>query len=208
MNISQTATSFTSQTSASQLRRQGPPPGGKEQLSSALESIGVDDSTAAKVLEQIDTAIATLDSESTSGRASRQAVRSVVDQVLESNGIDKAEVGDAIQSAELSGIDEGSRGGRPRGPRPPRRDNESETSAVESALISAGVEESSTDEWIDQIIGTIQELTTDSGSNVSQDELRKVLTNLFEENGVDFNTFEQAFANEFGSAGSFLDVLA
>lgn len=44
-------------------------------------------------------------------------------------------------------------------------------------------------------------------SNVSQDELRTVLTNLFDENGVDFNAFEQAFANELGSAGSFLDAL-
>ncbi|TWU59229.1 hypothetical protein Poly51_20150 [Rubripirellula tenax] len=214
MNISNSTSSYASQSSNSQSRPQGPRPGGKEQLSSALQSIGVDDSTAASVLEQIDAAISALNSESSSGSSSRNAIRSVVDEVLEANGIDSAEVGEAIQSAGASRAGGPSRSGgpsgagRPNGPPPPRKEDESETSTIESALLSAGADEASTDELISQIIGTIQELTTDAGSNVSQDELRSVLTSLLEENGVDFAAFEQAIGSSLGDAGSFLDLLA
>ncbi|TWU32196.1 hypothetical protein [Novipirellula artificiosorum] len=226
MNISNSMASFSSQASSSNSRPQGPPPKNDEKLASALQSLGVDDSTAANVLEQVDEAISLLRSESSSGGTSRAAFKSVVDDVLEANGIDSGEVEEAIQASGVSGAGgvtgassvsaagrpSGPGGpsgaGRPNGPPPPRREEESETSAVESALISAGLEESSTDELISQMIETIQELTAEAGSDVSQDELRLALTSLFEENGVDFSEFEQSLGEQLGSAGSFLDRIA
>ncbi|TWU03415.1 hypothetical protein [Neorhodopirellula pilleata] len=213
MNISSSTASFASQASSNSSRAPGPPPRVEDQLASALKTIGVDDSTSANVLEQVGESLSAMQSQSSSGRPSREAVQSAVSDVLEANGIDSAKVEEAIAArgpsrsggASRSGGPSGA--GRPNGPPPPPKKEESETSAVESALVSAGVDESSTDELISQIIDTIGELTTESGSNVSQDELRTVLTNLFEENGVDFSAFEQALASEIGSAGSFLDVL-
>jgi Clp amino terminal domain, pathogenicity island component len=220
MNISNATASFSSQASASTTRSQGQrPPRGEAQLSSALNSIGVDDSTAANVLAQVDDAISTLKSASSSGTTGREAIKSVIDDVLQANGIDSAKVEEAIQTNSL-GRASGTHGisrtggpsgaGRPAGPPPPRRqrEDESESSAVQSALLFAGAEESSTDELISQIIKTIQELSTDAGNSISQDELRSALSSLFEENGVDIDAFEQALNAEIGSAGSFFDRLA
>ncbi|TWT78728.1 hypothetical protein CA13_01250 [Planctomycetes bacterium CA13] len=178
----------------------------------------MDDSTAASVLEQIDEAITSLQSESSSGATSREAFQSVVNDVLEANGIDSGEFEEAIQAGGVSGAraasgaggPSGGRGpsgaGRPNGP-PPRREAESETSEVESALLSAGVDEASIDELINQMIETIAELTSESGSNVSQDDLQSSMKSLFDENGVDFDAFEQSLSEQFGATGSFLDRL-
>jgi len=208
MNISSSSAIFSSQASSHTSRPHGPPPKGEEQLASALKSIGVDDSTTAGVLEQVDEAILALQAESSSGRASREAVQTAVSDVLEANGIDSAKVEETIQASGPSRAGRPSGAGRPNGPPPPPKNEESETSAVESALLSAGADASSTDELISQIIETIQELTADTGSNVTPDEFRSVLTNLFAENGVDFSAFEQAIGNQLGAAGSFLDLLA
>ncbi|TWU35697.1 hypothetical protein Q31b_51320 [Novipirellula aureliae] len=224
MNISNSIASSSSQASAFSSRPQGPPKN-EEHLASALKSIGVDDSTAANVLEQVDEAISALKSESSSGMASRPALKTAVNDVLEANGIDSGEVEEAIQAGSaanssgvsvaggVSGVDGPagpggpSGGGRPNGPPPPRREDESDTSAVESALLSSGLEESSTDELISQMLETIQELTADAGSEVSQDKLRSALTSLFEENGVSFSEFEQSLGEQLGATGSFLDRL-
>ena len=219
MNISSSTASYASQASSSQTRPQnhsilGPPPkgGGKERLSSALETIGVDDSTAASVLNQIDEAIAVLESESSSGSSSHSQIRTTIEGVLEANGIDAGAVEEAIQAAGVSGpggpsgSGEPSRLGRPDGPPPPPRENE--TGSVESALLSAGVDASSTDELISQIIGTIQDLTSESSGTVSEDELRSTFASLLEENGVNVNAFEQAIGDQLGSEGSFLDFIA
>ncbi len=212
MNISSSVTSYSSQLSSSNSRPQGPPQQRREeQLASALESIGVDDSTAASVLEEIDEAISALESESSSGTTSRAAFRSAVNEVLEANGIDSAAVEEAIQASGAEGPSRSggpSGGGRPNGPPPPPREDESETSAVESALLSTGVEESSADDLINQIIETLQELTADSNSSVSQDNIRSAMTSLFEENGVDFDSFQAALNSELSSSGAFLDRLA
>ncbi|MCM2374208.1 hypothetical protein [Aporhodopirellula aestuarii] len=212
MNISNLNASYASQASSSSSRPQGPPPQkGEEQLSSALKSIGVDDSTAASVLDQIDEAISALESDSASGTTSRAAFKSAINEVLKANGIDSAEVEEAIQAGGVdgpSGTGGPSRGGRPNGPPPPPRDDESETSAVESALLSSGVDESSTDDLISQIIETLQELSSESSSSVSQDDIRSALTNLFEENGVNFDQFQQSLSSGVGSSGSFLDRVA
>ncbi|MDA8745804.1 hypothetical protein N9N28_14320 [Rubripirellula amarantea] len=218
MNVSNSTAVFSSQSSSTNSRPQGPPPRGEEQLSSALQSIGVDESTTADILAQVDEAIAALKSESTSGVTSRPAMKSVIDDVLEANGIDPSEVEEAIQASgagRSSGVEGSSEGGgasgrggpseagRPAGPPP----HEADSSVVESALLSAGADESSTDELINQIIDSIQELTNQSDSNVSQEELRSILTSLFEENGVDIDQFEQALSEQVGSPGSFLNLL-
>ncbi|MGB7329588.1 MAG: hypothetical protein WBD31_32235 [Rubripirellula sp.] len=218
MNISNSTASYASQASSANSRTQGarpqgPPPGGKEQLSSALQSIGVDDSTAASVLEQIDVAISALNTETSSGRASRDAVRSTIEEVLETNGIDSAEVDEAIQAAGATGVSGPSRSGgpsgagRPNGPPPPRPED-TDTSDVESALLSAGVDESSVDELLSKIIETVGELASNSETGITEDELRAALTSVLEENDVDVDSFEQALSSQLGSAGSFLNRLA
>ena len=207
MNISSSTASFSSQASSYISRPQGPPPKVEQRLASALKSLGVDDATSANVLKQVDEALSALQSESSSGRPSREAVQSAVSDILEANGIDSAKVEEAIGASGPSRSGRPAGAGRPNGPPPPKKE-ESETSAVASALISAGAEESSTDAMISKIIETIQASTSDAGSNVSHDELRSTLTSLFEANGVDFSAFEQALGNKLGAPGSFLDRLA
>lgn len=209
MNISNLNVAYANQSSSAQARPQASPPKkGKEHLSAALQSIGVDESTSADVLTQIDEAISMLESESSSGTVSRDVIRSTIDGVLEANGIDRAEVGEAIRAngPARSGGSPGS--GRPNGPPPPPRQDESETSTVESALLSAGVDESSTDDLIRQIVDAIGELTPDLNSNASVEDIQSALNSVLKENGVDLELFEQAIANQFDTVGLFLDRLA
>ena len=212
MNISSSTASYASQTSSTQARPQGPPPkkAGKEQLSAALETVGVDNLTAASVLSQVDEAISALGA----GSSSHSKIRSVIQGVLEENGIDPGEVEEAIQAVGGLVADEASssRGpsgsGRPGGTPPPRQKNEIESGSIESALLSAGVDESSTDELIGQIIGTIQDLASESSGSVSQSELRTAFTSLLGQNGVNISAFDQAIGDQLASEGLFLDVLA
>ncbi len=150
MNIDNSTAAYSTQAAANTSRPQGPPAKLEDQLASARQSIGVDDATSANVLEQVGEAISALASESTSGRPSREVVQSAVGEVLEANGIDAGTVEEALQASSPFGAGRATGDGRPQGPPPPQE--ESETSAVESALQSVGAEESSTDELIGQII--------------------------------------------------------
>lgn len=154
------------------------------------------------------------------GQTSRTQQRPSQQEVL-ANGIDPAEVGDAIQAGRPSGGAQQAsdaqqaggprRGGRPHGPPPPPRssdDSEEETSAVESALLSANVAEADIDELIAQMIETISELSADGSSDVSSNSIRSALTDVLNENGVDVERFEQALQGELGSSGSFFNRVA
>ncbi|MFG0266958.1 MAG: hypothetical protein ACF8AM_17685 [Rhodopirellula sp. JB055] len=213
MNLSGLRSAVSSQTSSSQSSRPGPPPPNEEQLTSALESVGVDDTTATKVLSQIDDALADLQSESSVGN-DPQAFRSAVEEVLDANGIDSAEVEQALRANGPSGVGgtEGasgpSRGGRPQGPPPPPPEDESTTSSLESALLSAGVDESSTDELVSQIIDSLEELAAEAEGNASTDQIREALTGVLEENGVDADAFAQAIASDLNEAGLVIDEYA
>ncbi|WDQ16322.1 hypothetical protein [Rhodopirellula sp. P2] len=213
MNLSGLSSAVSSQTSSTQSNRQGPPPPNEEQLSSALETVGVDDTTATKVLAQIDDAIAKLKSESSVGNTP-QAFRSAVEEVLDANGIDSAEVEQALRANGPSGTSEAAgasgpaRGGRPHGPPPPPPEDETTTSSLESALLSAGVDESSTDELVSQIIDSLEELVVESDGNASTDQIRAALTSVLEENGVDADAFAQAIAGDINEAGLVIDQYA
>ncbi|EKK01418.1 hypothetical protein RBSH_03327 [Rhodopirellula baltica SH28] len=204
---------LSAQSSSTQARRQGPPPPSEEQLASALQSVGVDDTTASKVLAQIDDAISELQSESSDGNQS-QAFRSAVEEVLDANGIDSAEVEQALRAngpAGAGGV-EGARGpgrgGRPQGPPPPPPEDETTTSSLESALLSAGVDESSTDELVSQIIDSLEELAAEADGNASTDQIRAALTGVLEENGVDADAFAQVIASDLNEAGLVIDEYA
>tara|TARA_R110002049_G_scaffold4601_5_gene32413 strand:- start:589108 stop:589737 length:630 start_codon:yes stop_codon:yes gene_type:complete len=209
MNISNSNVALTNQSSSAHRRPQGPAPKeGKEQLSAALQSIGVDEATKANVLTQIDEAISVLESESSSGTITRDAIRSTINDVLESNGIDETEVNEAIQSNSAVGSGNASASGRPNRPPPPPRQDESETSTLESLLLSSGLDESSTDELISQIVDTLEELTDDSTGKVSVEDIQSALNSVLEDNGVDVGSFEEQIASTFDLAGLFLDRLA
>jgi hypothetical protein len=213
MNLSGLSSAVSSQTPSTQSNRPGPPPPNEEQLSSALEAVGVDDTTATKVLAQIDDALAELNSESSVGN-DPQAFRSAVEEVLDANGIDSAEVEQALRAngpAGAGGV-EGARGpgrgGRPQGPPPPPPEDETTTSSLESALLSAGVDESSTDELVSQIIDSLEELAAEADGNASTDQIRAALTGVLEENGVDADAFAQAIASDLNEAGLVIDEYA
>ncbi|QDS97867.1 hypothetical protein [Adhaeretor mobilis] len=208
MTITSSSTSYTSQSSSAQSRPQGPPPQqGKQQLSNALQSISVDESTTTDVLSQIDEAISALESESSSGSASRESVQSAIDNVLEANGIDTAEVGKAIQASGTGRSGGPSGAGRPNGPPPPPKEEE-ESSTLESALLSAGVDESSTDELVSQILESLQELNSDESSDATSDDFQSLLSSILEENGASPQAFEQVLASRFDAVGLFVDRLA
>ncbi|SMP75843.1 hypothetical protein SAMN06265222_12024 [Neorhodopirellula lusitana] len=213
MNISSSSVSFASQSSAAQSRPQGPPPDGKEQLSSALESLGVDDAKATSVLDQVDEAVAALKSDSSSGTASREAIHSAINEVLEANGIDSDSVEEEIRATGATGASGASesggpsRSGRPHGP-PPPRDDESDSSSLESALLSSGVSEDSVDELLTQILDTIGELSSEEGTSISQEDFSSALTDVLEENGVDTDAFTQAMSQKLNAGGLFVDRLA
>ncbi|EGF28486.1 hypothetical protein [Rhodopirellula baltica] len=187
---------LSAQSSSTQARRQGPPPPSEEQLASALQSVGVDDTTANKVLAQIDDAISELQSESSDGNQS-QAFRSAVEEVLDANGIDSAEVEQALRSNGPSGR------GRPQGPPPPKDD--SSASSIESALLSAGVEEASADELVSQIIDSLEQLAADSDGNATSEEIRSALNSVLEENSVDTEAFAQSLAGDIDEGGFVID---
>ncbi|QEG40915.1 Clp protease N-terminal domain-containing protein [Roseimaritima ulvae] len=215
MNIS-----ATSSYAAGQVSRSQPRPSQEEVLASALSSVGVDDETAADVLSQVQQAVESVQSGSSSDGTQRASVRAAIEGVLEANGIDPAEVDEAIQASRpASGAQQTGdaqqtggpqRGGRPAGPPPPRggEDSEDDTSSVESALLSADVAESDIDELLAQMIETISELSADESQQVSSDSIRSALTEVLEENGVDVERFEQALQGELGESGSFFDRVA
>ncbi|QDV65997.1 hypothetical protein Pan14r_36760 [Crateriforma conspicua] len=182
-------------------------------MSDALQSVGVDQSTASDVLQQIDDAISEIQSGQSSGRADRQAVQTAIDEVLESNGIDSSKVEEAIRAngpSAASGTRQASGAGRPNGPPPPppSGDEDSETGSLESALLAAGVDESSTDQLIGQILNTLDELASESTEAASPDEIRSALTNVLQENGVDVDAFQRAIADGGDPSGLFMDRLA
>ncbi|EMI27901.1 hypothetical protein [Rhodopirellula europaea] len=189
--------SLSAQSSSTQARKQGPPPPSEEQLASALQSVGVDDTTATKVLAQIDDAISELQSESSDGNQS-QAFRSAVEEVLDANGIDSAEVEQALRANGPSG------GGRPQGPPPPPKDDSS-ASSIESALLSVGVEEASADELVSQIIDSLEQLAADSDGNATTDEIRAALASVLEENSVDTEAFSRSLAGDIDEGGFVID---
>ena len=189
--------SLSAQSSSTQARRQGPPPPSEEQLASALQSVGVDDTTATKVLAQIDDAISKLQSESSDGNQS-QAFRSAVEEVLDANGIDSVEVEQALRANRPSG------GGRPQGPPPPPKDDSS-ASSIESALLSVGVEEASADELVSQIIDSLEQLAADSDGNATTDEIRSALASVLEENSVDTEAFSRSLAGDIDEGGFVID---
>lgn len=227
MNISSTSSfSAVSSLKAGQASRSQQRPDRQEALASALQTIGVDDETAASVLSQVKEAVDAVKSSSSQTERNSTAVRTAVASVLEENGIDPKEVGDAIrdsqstEGSERSGATQrtgatrqtgGPRGGgRPNGPPPPRsgEESEDETSSVESALLAANVDESEIDELLSQLIGSISELTSDEDTDVTAEDLRRTLTDVLDENGVSIDLFELAFQDELGATGSFFNRLA
>ncbi len=206
MNIAST-TSF----SAGQAARGPQRPNQQETLAAALKTVGVDDETATDVLSQVQVAVDSVKSDS-SASATQSAIRSAVEGVLQANGIDPAEVGEAIQASRPTGGPQGSgRKGGPGGPPPPPRSDEGssdEVGSVESALLSANVDEADVDELITQLVDAISELTSNETSQVSNDAVRTALTKVLEENGVDVELFEQSLQEQLGSTGSFFDRVA
>ncbi|TWU64703.1 hypothetical protein V7x_02470 [Crateriforma conspicua] len=212
MNISNTNSSLSPQASAANTRTGGPPPNGKQAMTEALQSVGVDQSTASDVLQQIDDAISGLRTDSPSGSVDHQTVQSVIEDVLESNGIDSAKVGEAMRAngpsaASGSGRTSGaSRPNRPSGP--PPSDEDSDTRSLESALLVAGVDESSTDQLISQILETIDDLTSEASQGTSPDQIRSAITNVLQDNGVDLDAFQRAVADVVDPSGLFMDRFA
>ncbi|GAA5508178.1 hypothetical protein [Novipirellula caenicola] len=198
MNISASASSFSSQASATSRPAQGPPPKKQEALAAALTAVGVDDSTASSVLSQVEEAVEEVKSSSASGSTSETAIRSAIDGVLEANGIDSEKVGEAIQ------------GNRP--PGPPRgggrKAAEEDSSTVESALLAADVDETDVDELLNQLIETLTEQQESQSGNVSSESVRAAWTQVLEDNGVNVEKFEQALGKQLGSTGNFFNRVA
>jgi division protein CdvB (Snf7/Vps24/ESCRT-III family) len=209
MNISSTSSFSAAQSVRGQQR-----PNQQEVLASALKSVGVDDETAADVLSQVKEAVDSLQSDSSANSSDRSAVHSAIAGVLEANGIDPSEVGDTIQASrstsgpQQSGGPRG--GGRPSGPPPPRSAQGSgdEIGSIESALLSADVEEANVNKLLTQMIETISNLTAKGASETSSDSIRAALTKVLEENGVDVEQFEQALPDKLGSNESFFNRVA
>ncbi|QDS90195.1 hypothetical protein EC9_44020 [Rosistilla ulvae] len=196
MSISASGANFSSPTSFGTSSTRGPSAEEKqEHLAAALESIGVDSSTASDVLSQVEE---TVDSLTANGSTtSESSIRSAVEEVLEANGIDSAEVDAAIK------------GNRPPGP-PPRgpKPSDEESTDLESALLSSNLDTGTLDSLLTSIIDTIQELTSDSSTEVSDESIRSALTEAFEESGVDIDLLEQSLGQPIGSNGSILNRLA
>ncbi|TWU23257.1 hypothetical protein Pla52o_27930 [Novipirellula galeiformis] len=212
MNI-QSASSFSSSFSVGQASRSHQRPNQQDVLASALQTVGVDDSTAADVLSQVKQAVDSVKSGASANNDHHSAVQSAIQGVLEANGIDPAKVGDAIQASRAAGGPRGAGGpqggGRPSGP-PPRSGSASddEIGSIESALLSANVDEADLDELLTQLIETISELNANDTSEVSSDAIRTALTEVLEANDVDVALFEQAMQDELGASGSFFNRVA
>lgn len=195
-------------------------PNPQEALASALNTIGVDSETSAKVLAQVKKAVDAVKSGSSESGRGASAVRSAIAGVLEENGIDPKKVGDTIRASQASNRTEQSGetqrtrgprgGGRPNSPPPPRpsEETEEETGSIESALLASATEETDVDEVLTQLIETISELTSDENSEVSSDSIRTAFAEVLEENGVDVDLFGLALQDELGSSGSFFDRVA
>ena len=223
MSISSTSSlSAASSSITQQASRSHPRPDRREALASALGTIGVGDETAASVLSQVQEAVDAVKSGSSQNERDSAAVRSAIASVLEQNGIDPKEVGDAIRDSRATEATEQSLGtqrsgatqqtggpgrGRPNGPPPPRTNEkgEVEVGSVESALLAANVDESDIDELLTQLIESISELTSDEDIEVNAEGLRKALTDVLSENGVDVDLFELAFQDELGATGTFFN---
>lgn len=73
----------------------------REEFTSALKSLGVDDNKASDLQKQIDEALKS--ARSSGGASSRQNFKSVVDSVLQKNGIDPQKLQQAIRAQHQSG---------------------------------------------------------------------------------------------------------
>ncbi|MEP1642939.1 MAG: hypothetical protein ABJK10_02040, partial [Rhodopirellula bahusiensis] len=76
---------------------------------------------------------------------------------------------------------------------------------VDTRLLSAGVEESSTDELVSQIIESLEELAAESEGNASPEQIRSALTSVLEENGVNTDAFEQSLVGDLDDGGFVID---
>ncbi|MEO9590880.1 hypothetical protein [Rhodopirellula bahusiensis] len=72
-------------------------------------------------------------------------------------------------------------------------------------MLSAGVEESSTDELVSQIIESLEELAAESEGNASPEQIRSALTSVLEENGVNTDAFEQSLVGDLDDGGFVID---
>ncbi|QDV70712.1 hypothetical protein Poly24_44380 [Rosistilla carotiformis] len=196
MSISATGASFTSPTNHASGSNRGPSAEEKqEHLAAALQSIGVDSSTASDVLSQVEETVESLTANGST--TSRSSLRSAVEEVLEANGIDSAEVEAAIKANRPPGPP-------PRGPKP----SDDDSTDLESALLSSNLDAGTLDSLLSSIVDTIQELTSDSATEVSDESIRSALTQSFEESGLDIDLLEQALGQPIGSSGSILNRLA
>ncbi|QDV57534.1 hypothetical protein Mal33_35440 [Rosistilla oblonga] len=196
MSISASGATFTSPTNFGTSSSRGPSDEEKQaHLAAALQSIGVDSSTASDVLSQVEERVESL--RSNGSATSESSIRSAVEEVLEANGIDSADVGAAIK------------GNRPPGP-PPRgpKPSDDESTDLESVLLSSNLDAGTLDSLLSSIVDTIQELNSDSSTEVSDDSIRSALTQAFEASGVDIDLLEQSLGQPIGSSGSILNRLA
>ncbi|QDT10952.1 hypothetical protein [Planctomycetes bacterium K23_9] len=197
MNVPDYTTSFAIQPSSTGRALQGPPPPPPAQeLSGALNAIGVDDEKASEILDQVQEAVSAIESGSSDRSANGKQIQDAIGEILEANGIDPAEIGDAIKSNRPAGPP-------PQGPPP----GSGSSTSVESALSAANVQEQDIEALLNELVDTISELTTNVNQEVSGEDFEAALTNVLEKNGVDVGLFQQSLGNQLGSNGQFVNRL-
>ena len=138
-------------------------------------------------------------------------MRAAVDSVLTANGVDPAQVGEAIQAAKPKSSESESgpqnSGGPRRGGRPPK-DGSLRGGSIETALFATDLKTSEIDDLLTNLIKAIGTLAADDTSAISQDALRSAVTEVLNEGGQKGQALSKSLQASLRTTGNFIDKFA